>query len=200
MFAPACRSILPPALIEMSPPRTPAAPGAASVPLTVTSPSATIRMRPSFATMLVAEEMPFAFTTSVKSGALPRNRAPAYSVPPTLITPADRLMPSIAFTLPWIEIRPAALRGAVPFSSCVTDTSSGEPGPTKKLLTNCWVGVETFRLPTLTTPPLPTMKPFGLANQMLPPMRPSLIAFRMPSILVRSSRTMLMRLAVPEGR
>ena len=94
---------------------------------------------------------------------------------------------------------PLVLRGAVPSKRLETATALGLPGARKKFSTNCWVGVETLSDPTLTVPPAPTIKPCGLANHSLPPIRPSLIEFRTPSILVRSSRTMLMRLAALEG-
>jgi hypothetical protein len=142
----------------------PLPPGAAIVPLTATSLSATIWIRPSLTMTLVAEARPFAFTTSLKLGAVPTNRAPLYRLPATLIVPADRAMPSIAFTCPWIEIRPVPLRGAVPASSCVTAASLGLPGDRKNPSTNPCVGVDMFRLPTLTMPPALTMKPCGLAK------------------------------------
>ena len=124
--------------------------------------------------------MPLALTTSVKSGVEPTKRAPLKIAPPTLIEPALRATPSAALTRPSMEMSPDALRGAVPFSSCVTARRFGVPGEEKKLSTNAGVGVETVSEPTLTTPLAPTTKPLGLANQTLPPMRPSLIAFRTP--------------------
>ena len=100
IWAPACRSMSRPARMSISPAFTPAAPGAAMVPLTMTSPSATMRIRPPSAMTLLAEAMPFAFTTSVKEGAVPTKRAPAKTTPPTFTVPADSVTPSIAFTLP----------------------------------------------------------------------------------------------------
>ena len=157
--APACKSILPPAWRLISPALTPAAPGVASVPSTVTSPAATMRMRPASTITLPAEAMPLALTTSVKFGAVPMNRAPANTVPPTLTVPADSVTPSVALTLPWIDTNASGLIGAVPDNRLVTKLGSAKPGNKKKLLTYCGVGVTTFKLPRLTVPPAPTTSP-----------------------------------------
>ena len=115
------------------------------------------------------------------------------------MAPALRLTASAALIRPRIETSAALFRGAVPDINWATDTGSGEPGVGKKSSTKRWVGVVTVRLPTLTTPPAPTTKPCGLANQTLPPMRPSLMALRMPCTSVRWSRTILIRFAAEEG-
>lgn len=94
---------------------------------------------------------------------------------------------------------PLAFRGSVPARSCCTAASLGVPGARKKLLTKACVGVVTVRLPTFTTPVGPTMNPWGLANQTLPPMRPSWIELRIPCMSVRSSRTRLTRFAAAVG-
>jgi hypothetical protein len=98
-----------------------------------------------------------------------------------------------------MEIRPELPLGVVPASNCPTLVPSGDPGAVKKPSTKPCVGVVTVRLPTFTTPLAPTTNPWGLANQTLPPIRPSLMAFRMPYTSVRWSRTMLIRLVAAEG-
>ena len=163
-LAPDVRSTSCPAWMLMAPPLTPLPPGSVIVPETSTSLSATIWIRPSFTTTLVAEARPLALTTSVKLGAVPMNRAPLYSVPPTLMEPAERPIPSSALTCPWMVMSPVSLRGAVPASSWETELSSGFPGAWKKLLTNAWVGVARLRLPTFTTPVRPTTKPAASAK------------------------------------
>ena len=61
------------------------------------------------------------------------------------------------------------------------------------------VGVVTVRLPTLSTPEAPTMKPWGSAKKTLPPSWPDLYAFKMPFTTTGASRTMLTRLPAPFG-
>ena len=74
------------------------------------------------------------------------------------------------------------------------------PVSVKKVSRKERVGVDTVRLPTLTTPPDPTRKPWGLAKKTLPPILLPLIELSMPLIVTRESVTMLIRLALPPGR
>ncbi|EWS64580.1 hypothetical protein Y695_02176 [Hydrogenophaga sp. T4] len=105
----------------------------------------------------------------------------------------------MALTVPSIVMAPPS-SGAEPSSSAPTDRASMSPVSVKKVSRKERVGVDTVRLPTLTTPPDPTRKPWGLAKKTLPPILLPLIELSMPLIVTRESVTMLIRLALPPGR
>ena len=154
-------------------------------------------MRPARSTSRLPVLTPCVLTMSVKSGARPSKRAPVSTAPATLTVPAASVTPSTALIRPSMRI--AALdSGAVPLSSWPTAPASGWP-LTKKRSAKLCVGVLTDSEPTFTTPPAPTTNPCGLAKNTLPPMRPSRIAFSVPWMSVRASRTIFTRFTAPLG-
>ncbi len=178
----------------------PCAPAACTPPSIATCEAPRMEMLPSLSTARVACCSPWVLTVARNRAMCRRAASPALMrAPAASSTPAARrLMPRSALTRPAMAMRPWADNGASPASRLATAASSMCPPESMRRM-NARVGVDTARLPTLTTPEAPTTMPCGSANTTLPPMCPWWMALSTPSMSTGPPLTRLIRWLAASG-